>query len=30
MQRQNFQAGVNHKLTVNFNPASKTFEYSLN
>ena len=30
MQRQNFQAGVNHKLTVSFNPASKTFEYSLN
>jgi serine/threonine protein kinase len=30
MQRQNFQAGVNHRLTVNFNPASKTFEYSLN
>jgi serine/threonine protein kinase len=30
MQRQNFQAGVNHKLTVSFNPASKTFEYFLN
>ena len=30
MQRQNFQAGVNHRLVVNFNPASKTFEYSLN
>jgi len=28
--RQNFLAGVNHKLTVNFNPGSKTFEYSLN
>ena len=28
--RQNFHAGVNHKLTVNFNPGSKTFEYSLN
>ncbi|MEK6374356.1 MAG: protein kinase [Acidobacteriota bacterium] len=30
LQRQNFQAGVNHKLTVSFDPASKTFEYSLN
>jgi serine/threonine protein kinase len=30
LQRQSFQAGVNHKLTVSFNPASKTFEYSLN
>ena len=28
--RQNFPAGVNRTLTVNFNPASKTFEYSLN
>jgi serine/threonine protein kinase len=28
--RINFIAGVNHRLTVNFNPASKTFEYSLN
>jgi len=30
LQRQSFQAGVNHKLTVSFNPTSKTFEYSLN
>lgn len=30
MQRQNFQAGVNHKLIVSFNQASKTFEYQLN
>jgi serine/threonine protein kinase len=30
MQRQNFQAGVNHKLTISFNAANKTFEYSLN
>jgi len=30
LQRQSFQAGVNHKLTVSFNPANKTFEYSLN
>jgi serine/threonine protein kinase/tetratricopeptide (TPR) repeat protein len=30
LQRQNFQAGVTHKLVVNFNQASKTFEYSLN
>jgi hypothetical protein len=30
MQRQNFQAGVNHKLIVSFNPANKTFAYQLN
>jgi serine/threonine protein kinase len=30
LQRQSFQAGVNHKLTVTFNPNSKTFEYLLN
>jgi serine/threonine protein kinase len=30
MQRQNFQAGATHRLTVSFNPSSKTFEYSLN
>ena len=30
MQRQNFQAGVNHRLTVSFNPGNRTFEYSLN
>jgi len=30
LQRQNFQSGVNHKLTVSYNPASKTFEYALN
>ena len=30
MQRQSFQAGATHRLTVSFNPSSKTFEYSLN
>jgi tetratricopeptide (TPR) repeat protein len=30
MQRQSFQAGVNHKLTVSFDPNSKTFGYALN